>query len=98
MVRQIVLMRWTADATERSKRQVADALLALKGAIPGVLDVRLGHDIGVRSDNFDFAVSVDFDSREDYLLYREHPEHQRVVREVIRPVMAERAGAVFEAR
>lgn len=97
VVRQIVLIRWTPDATEDQKQQVAEALLSLREVIPQVRDTRLGTDIGVRDDNFDFAVSVDFDTRDDYLAYREHPEHQRVVTDTIRPVMAERAGVVFES-
>jgi hypothetical protein len=97
MVRQIVLIRWTAEATQEQKQKVMDGLRGLAEVVPGVRAVRMGHDLGVRADNFDFAVSVDFDSPEAYLVYREHPEHLRVVAEAIQPVMAERAGVVFEA-
>ena len=98
MVRQMVLMRWTDDATEQEKQEMIDALLGLKGKIDVIRDMRLGTDLGVRPENFDFAVSVDFDTPEDYLYYREHPAHMEVVRELIQPVMAERAGVVFEHR
>ena len=96
MVRQIVLVRWTEDATEQMKQGVADALRGLQTQIDGIRDMRMGSDLGVRDENFDFAVSVDFDSADDYLTYREHPAHLKVVTGVIRPVMAERAGTVFD--
>lgn len=97
MVRQIVLIRWTAEATQQQKQAVEDGLRGLADVIPEVRAVRLGEDLRVRADNFDFGVSVDFDSPEAYLTYREHPEHLRLVAEKIQPVMAERAGIVFEA-
>lgn len=95
MVRQLVLVRWTEDATEEAKKAVGDALLGLRDQIDTVRDVHLGSDLRIREDNFDFAVSVDFDDEEGYLTYRNHPAHIRVVKEFIQPVMAERAGTVF---
>lgn len=95
MVRQIVLIRWTGDATDSDKQAVRDALLGLKDEIETVRDMRLGSDLRIREDNFDFAVSADFDDQEGYMTYRNHPAHIKVVEELIRPAMAERAGAVF---
>lgn len=97
MVRQVILIRWNEDATDKIKRDVAAGLLALRHEIKLIRDMRLGDDLAVRPDNFDFAVSVDFDTRDDYLAYRDHPAHLRVVRELIQPAMAERAGAVFDS-
>lgn len=97
MVRQVILVRWKEDATDEMKRAVAASLLGLRAEIELIRDMRLGDDLGVRPDNFDFAVSVDFDTRDDYLAYRDHPAHLRVVRELIQPAMAERAGAVFDS-
>lgn len=96
MVRQVILVRWNKAATEDMKQQVAAGLLGLREEIDLIRDVRLGADLRVRPDNFDFAVSVDFDSAEDYLTYREHPAHLRVVNDLIAPTMAERAGVVFD--
>lgn len=96
MVRQVILVRWNDGATEQMKKDVATGLLGLRQEIDLIRDIRLGEDLRIRPDNFDFAVSVDFDSRDDYLTYRDHPAHLRVVKELIRPAMAERAGAVFD--
>lgn len=96
MVRQVVLIRWYDWVTDEDKQKVADALAGL-ASIPSVRQMRLGEDLGLRAGNFDFAVSVDFDDQAGYLAYRDHPEHKRVVEELIRPTMAERAGAVFHS-
>lgn len=97
MVRQIVLVRWVEGTSEAAKKAVAGALLGLADAIEEIRDIRVGFDLGIRDGNFDFAVSVDFDDEAGYLRYRDHPAHQQVVADRIRPVMAERAGIVFKA-
>ncbi|NED55311.1 Dabb family protein, partial [Micromonospora aurantiaca] len=46
-------------------------------------------------DNFEFSSLTEFDDEAGYLKFRDHPAHQQVVRELIQPIMAERAGVVF---
>ena len=96
-MRQVVLMRWNEDASEEAKKAVVAALTSLSSQIPGVRDMRMGPDLGLRPGNFDFAVTADFDDEDAYLLYRDHPAHEKVVVELIRPVMAERAGILFRS-
>jgi hypothetical protein len=97
LVRQVVLVRWNEAASDEAKRAVADALAQLPGQIAGVRDMRMGGDLGLRAGNFDFAVTADFDDEDAYLFYRDHPAHQKVVVDLIRPVMAERAGILFRS-
>ena len=35
---------------------------------------------------------ADFDDVDGYLVYRDHPDHQAVIRERIRPILADRAA------
>jgi hypothetical protein len=97
LVRQVVLVRWKEGASDEAKRAVAEALAALPSEIPGVRDMRMGADLGLRPGNFDFVVTADFDDEGAYLFYRDHPAHQQVVTDLIRPVMAERAGILFRS-
>ena len=97
MVRQVVLMRWNDGVSEDAKEGVAAALAGLPALIPEVRDMRMGADLGLRPGNFDFAVTAEFDDEDAYLLYRDHPAHQKVVVDLIRPVMAERAGILFRS-
>lgn len=53
--------------------------------------MRMGKDLRTRPDNFEFAT----DHEAGYLEFRDRPPHQQVVRDLIRPIMAERAGGVF---
>lgn len=50
-----------------------------------------------RDDNFDFAVVGDFADRDAYLTYRDHPEHRRIVLDIIRPAITGRAAIQFES-
>ncbi|MFD2348370.1 Dabb family protein [Nonomuraea ferruginea] len=45
--------------------------------------------------NHDFAVVADFDSEDDYRAYRDHPRHQAVIAEHIKPILATRAAVQF---
>lgn len=96
MVRQIVLLRWREGISEEEKTEVALGLRSLQEKIGEVRAIKMGSDLRVRSDNFDFGISVDFDDKEGYLNYRKHPAHLDVVERLIGPAMAERAGLVFE--
>jgi hypothetical protein len=50
----------------------------------------------VNTGNFAFAVVADFDSVQDYLVYRDHPVHREVIEQHIRPIMATRAAVQYE--
>lgn len=96
MVRQIVLIRWKNGISEQSKNDIAIGLRSLEENIDEVHAMEMGDDLGVRPDNFDFGISVDFSDKDAYLRYRTHPAHLDVVERLIGPAMAERAGLVFE--
>ena len=44
----------------------------------------------------DFAVVADFDDVAGYVTYRDDPEHQRIIAELIRPHLASRVAAQYE--
>ena len=91
--RHVVLYRFRDDATEEQKRTLRERLHALPGVIPELKAYSVGGDAGLGPGNFDFAVVADFDDRGGYLVYRDHPEHRKVVAECATPIVAER-GAV----
>jgi hypothetical protein len=96
MFRHVALFVWSDDATETQKAAVADELRALPGLIGTVRDYRIGPDAGLAEGNFDFAVVADFDDVDGYLVYRDHPAHQAVLAERIRPILASRAAVQHE--
>ncbi|MER6950628.1 Dabb family protein [Nonomuraea sp. NPDC000554] len=92
MIRHVVLFTWTEAATEEQKATVAAELRKLPGVIPQLRAYTVGADAGINQGNYEFAVVADFDSVDDYLVYRDHPQHQAVIAEHIRPIMAGRAA------
>jgi hypothetical protein len=99
LIRQTVLVRWVEGTTRDAMQAIADAFNELPNEIEEIRAVHVGSDLGIsRPDNFDFAVTVDFEDEASYLAYREHPAHQRIVTELVAPVLAERAGVVFRSQ
>lgn len=95
MFRHVVLLKWTDDATEEQRAEVHRRLSALPDAIPELRAYQIGHDAGLNQGNYSFAVVADFDSPEDYVVYRDHPVHRAVIDECITPILAARAAVQY---
>lgn len=96
MIRHIAMFRWSAEATGEQKQAVSDALDALPGLIPAIHSYSHGVDLGLFEGNFDYAVAAEFRSADDVRSYIDHPDHQRVVRELVSPIRTDRAAIQFE--
>ena len=88
--------RWTEQATAEQKAQVRAELSRLPALVPSLRSFELGTDIGVNEGNGDFAVCASFDDLEGYLAYRDDPDHQQIIRDLIRPITAQRLAVQFE--
>ncbi|MEV6984047.1 Dabb family protein [Sphaerisporangium sp. NPDC051017] len=88
----IVLFTWSSEA-ERHNQTVAKALREFTPGLEGVVSYRCGGDAGVTDTNADFAIVADFASREAFEAYRDHPEHQRILREEIAPHLKSKSVA-----
>ena len=94
--RHVVLFRFRDGVTTEQKQTLADRLRALPGVIHELKAYAVGEDAGINPGNFDFAVVADFDDRDGYLVYRDHPDHRKIIDECVTPIVAER-GAVQHA-
>ncbi|GAA3255442.1 Dabb family protein [Nonomuraea helvata] len=92
MIRHIVLFTWTDDATDEQKETVTAELRKLPGVIPQLRAYTVGADAGLNQGNHDYGVVADFDSVDDYLVYRDHPYHQELIAQHIKPILATRAA------
>ena len=95
MFRHVVLLAWTDEATEDQRVEVGAQLSKLPGVIPQIRQYVIGSDAGINQGNHDFAVVADFDSAEDYIVYRDHPAHQAIIAQNIRPILAARAAVQY---
>ena len=90
------MFRWTPEATQEQKQRVAAELSRLPALLPVLRAYHMGADLGVNEGNFEWAAVADVDDLEGYLTYRDNPEHQAIIAEFIRPIIAERAAVQYE--
>jgi hypothetical protein len=96
MFRHSVLFAWKQEATEEQRAEAIAQIASLPTLLPTVRAFASGPDVRVNDDNYDFAVTVDFDDAAGYLAYRDDPRHREIVSKYISPITAERAAVQYE--
>jgi hypothetical protein len=96
MFRHVSLLTFTDETTAKDVRAITEALQGLPARIPALRDYRIGTDAGLADGNAHFAVVADFDDVAGYVSYRDDPEHQRILAEMVRPHLASRSAAQYE--
>jgi len=96
MIRHVTLIEFKADATAAQKEAVLAAFRQLPEHVPGILEFRVGLDLGLLAGNAGLAVQASFASREDFLAYASHAAHGSVVFPACGPIMAGYSTAQFE--
>ncbi len=92
MFRHVSALTFSADATEEQVDEVVAALLELPSQIPQLRSYVVGRDAGLAEGNADLVIVADCDDVDGYLAYRDHPVHQQVLAERIRPILAARTA------
>ena len=69
--------------------------MCLPEAIPVIRAYRHGADAGINDGNFDYVVVADFDTADDYVVYRDHPTHAAFIADVVAGRVAERAAVQY---
>jgi uncharacterized damage-inducible protein DinB len=92
VIRHIVLLTFADTATDAQIQAVHDGLSALPARLPQLQAYVIGRDIGINEGNATFAVTADFATVDDYIVYRDDPEHRRVIAEHIAPILVSRAA------
>ncbi len=94
--RHVATFVFRDDATDEQIAAVTEGLLALPAQIPEIRAYRVGRDLGLSEGNHHYAVVADFEGVDGYLAYRDHPAHQAVLAERIRPILASRAAVQYD--
>lgn len=99
MVKHIIL--WTlkemSDEEKKSvKAGIKEGLEALKGKIPGLVDIKVITDGRLDSSNADLMLDSTFENAEALKGYSKHPEHVAVADGKVRPYTAARSCLDFE--
>jgi hypothetical protein len=95
MIRHVVMFRWKKSVDEAHVVATRHALAALPDLIPQIVSYSYGEDLGTASTTLDFAVTAQFDSVEDYVAYRDHPDHQAFVAAFVAPFVDDRFAVQF---
>jgi hypothetical protein len=94
-IRHIVLIRFTEQTTDEQVDHLASGLNALPEAIPEIRAYWHGRDAGIRDSSWDYAITGNFDSPEDFRTYVDHPAHKALVTERLEPISEQRASVQF---
>ena len=96
MITHVAMFRWKPETTPEQKERIAAGLATMPDLVPSIGTYRFGSDLGANGTaNMDFGVVATFATIEDWRAYDEHPEHDALRTEVIRPWIAERASIQF---
>jgi hypothetical protein len=99
MFNHIVLFKLKDFQNDQQKSKIRDqiknALLGLEGKIAALKQIEVGSSIELNSGSFDISLITRFDSREGFEVYRDHPEHLKVVT-LVRANTVDRAVVDYE--
>ncbi len=97
MFRHVVMFEWNDGVADADIEAMGAALDALVATVPEVVEYRHGADLGITDGNFDYVIVGEYASVEDYVTYRDHHEHQRIIAEMIKPKVKSRAAVQYDA-
>lgn len=95
MLHHVVTFQLSSDAPAGQAERICEAIDALAATLPEVRSAATGVDLGLREGNASLAVVLTFDDVESFGVYADHPEHQRIIREMIAPHIDSRQPVQF---
>jgi hypothetical protein len=95
MLHHVVTFQLADDAPAGQAERICEAIDALAATLPEVRSAATGVDLGLREGNASFGVALAFDDVQSFGVYADHPEHQRIVREMIAPHITSRQPVQF---
>ena len=96
MIRHMVMFRWKEGVDDAHVAATQDALSKLPAQIPQIVGYSFGPDLGLAPTKLDFAITALFASLDDFVTYRDHPDHQAFIQTFVTPFVAERFAVQFE--
>ena len=97
MLHHVVTFQLKADAPADQVERIADAVNALGATLPEVRSMAVGRDLELREGNASFAIAAQFDDVDGFKVYADHPEHIRIIKELIGPFIESRSPVQFTA-
>jgi hypothetical protein len=95
-VRHIVLFRFAEGTPDERVDDLTAGLDALPPAIPEIRRYEHGRNLGVTPGTWDYALVAEFATLDDQRTYRDHPVHQKLIRELVEPITTDRAAVQLD--
>lgn len=95
MIRHCVTLTFSPETTDEQLDALVTALDTLPLAIDAIRSYSFGRDLGLADGNATFVVVGEFDDVDGYVAYRDHPAHQQVIVEHIRPILTGRSAIQY---
>ena len=97
MLHHVVTFQLKPDAPADQVERIAEAVYALGTTLPEVRTVAVGRDLALREGNASFAIAAQFDDVDGFKVHADHPEHVRIIKELIGPFIESRSPVQFTA-
>jgi hypothetical protein len=93
VIRHVLLINWRADADPAHVDDAIARSVALR-SLDCITALECGTKLGLVDDSYDFAVTIDFESLQQWQAYQQDPTH-RAAAAVVRPLVASLARIQF---
>jgi len=93
-----VLFKWKDGTKKEQVNEVLRELNALKPKVPSILEIQAGENFSDRSGGFSHVLTSKFLTIEALDQYQIHPEHQKIVVGLIRPILEQLVVGDFEVK
>ena len=93
MIIHAVIFTWKDSVTRADVDAVTTALDDMRRSVTGLLSLDHGPDLVLRPGNGSYLLAARFEDEAAWRAYQDNPAHQRVVSEIISPLLASRVAA-----
>ena len=90
MIVHAVMFTWKSGVMPQQVDELTSALHAMHGAIPGLVSIQGGADLGLRPGNPDYLLVATFEDEGAWHAYQAHSLHKALVASMIEPMQAHR--------
>lgn len=85
MVDHLVFFKFKSEVTPARRAEIGRALCALKGVVPGVIEITCGENFTDRGQGHQFGLFVRLEDKAALATYATHPAHKEIVETMIKP-------------
>lgn len=96
MIEHIVLFQVKPYVEPGAVDQMFEGLRVLKDVVPGIIDLSVGRNFTDRGKGYNCGLVVRLESRQALELYRDHPAHQAVLNNLIKPIVDDVLAVDYE--